>query len=150
MLKKTARCLAVLGLTAALWVPAAIAQEVSPSASATGVTLSSGRPSTIQIKQNFLRKRVALIERQIDDARRCIANASNPTLARDPEGNLNRVPKTDLVNCTRELSRLLNDLASLQREVTQLSVEAQAASAAIQRRLQQERTKRILEVVSGQ
>jgi hypothetical protein len=150
MLTKTATCVAVLGLTAVLSVPTAMAQDVTPSSSATETTQSSGRPSTIKIKQNILQKRLALLERQIDDARRCIANASNPTLARDTEGNLNRVPKTDLVNCTRELNRLLYELSSLQRTVAQLSVEAQAASAAIQRRLQQQRTKKILDAVSGQ
>lgn len=149
-MRVTITCAAVLGIVAILGTSAVRGQDVTPSASATETTQSSGRPSTLKIKQNFLQKRLALLQRQIDDARRCIANASNPTLARDPEGNLNRVPKTDLVNCTRELNRLLNELSSLQRDSAQLAIEAQAASAAIERRLRQERTKKLLQAVSGQ
>lgn len=149
-MRVTITCAAVLGIVAILGTSAVMGQDVTPSASATETTQSSGRPSTLKIKQNFLQKRLALLQRQIDDARRCIANASNPTLARDPEGNLNRVPKTDLVNCTRELNRLLNELSSLQRDSAQLAIEAQAASAAIERRLRQERTKKLLQAVSGQ
>jgi hypothetical protein len=151
MMVTMARWLAFFGLSMALAVPAAMAQSAAtPSSSARETTVSSGRPSTIKIKQDILQKRLDLLQREIEDAQRCIANASNPTLARDADGNLNRVPKTDGVNCARELNRLLFKLASLQREATQLSMDAQAASAAIQRRLQQERTRKILETVSGQ
>lgn len=148
--KMTGKCLAVLGLVGVLTASAAMGQQVAPAASATEVTQSSGRPSTIQIKQNFLEQQLAFLQRQIDDAQRCIANSSNPTILRDPEGNLNRVPKTDLVNCTRQLAQLQDQLARLQRQSQQLAQDAQVQAAAVQRKLQQARTRAILQAVSGQ
>jgi hypothetical protein len=142
-------CLAVLSLVGALAAPGSVAQQAS-SASATPVTQSSGRPSTIAIKEDFLRQRQAILERDIEEARRCIESASNPQTLRDPEGNINRVPQTDLVNCTRRLVQLQRQLDSLAREAKQLAQDAQAQATAIQRKLQQTKTRQILQGGSDQ
>ena len=63
---------------------------------ATPVSSSTGRASSIAIRQNILAMKQASILRQIKEAQLCIQNASNPTILRDPEGNINRVPSTDL------------------------------------------------------
>jgi hypothetical protein len=141
--------LAILGLVGALAVTVSTAQQV-PSSSATPATQSSGRPSTIAVKQDFLRQRQAILERDVEESLRCIESASNPQTLRDPEGNINRVPQTDLVNCTRRLAQLRRQLDSLAREAKQLAQDAQVQANAVQRKLQQTKTRLILQGGSDQ
>jgi len=150
LIKTSAKYLVGLSIVVALAASAALGQQTSRSASATAVNQSSGRASTIQIKQNFLQQRVRLLQRQIDDALRCISTASNPTILRDPEGNINKTPQTDLVNCSRQLALLRSQLEGLQRQSQQLAQDAQVQALAVQRKLQQTKTRNILEGGSGQ
>ncbi|MBI4966173.1 MAG: hypothetical protein HY913_23040 [Desulfomonile tiedjei] len=142
MAKKMDLCLkllCVLFLGGLLLTPLSMAQ--SRAASATPVSPSTGRASSFVIRQDILAMKQADIERQIDEARRCIQDASNATILRDPEGNINRVPQTDLVNCSRRLAQLQRQLEGLAREANQLSVDAEFQAAQIQRRLQRERSR---------
>lgn len=113
------------------------AQEGQGGATATAVSPSSGRPSTIQIRQNILNQKRRALNSQVEVAQRCITNASQPTVLRDPQGNVNIVPSTDIVNCTRTLEALLRQLASLARESERLAQDAQAQAAALQRKQKQ-------------
>ncbi|MGO9571420.1 MAG: hypothetical protein ACLP5H_28180 [Desulfomonilaceae bacterium] len=115
-----------------LVLPAA-AQQQQRSASATPEVPSSGRPSSVQIQQNILNQKRRALNSQIDVAQRCIANASRPEVLRDPEGNVNIVPSTDIVNCTRTLEALLRQLDGLGREAQRLAQDAQVEAAALQR-----------------
>ncbi len=119
-----------------LVLPAA-AQQQQRSATATPTVPSVGRPSSIQIRQNILNQKRRALNSQIEVAQRCIRNASQPQTLRDPEGNLNIVPKTDIVNCTRTLEALLRQLDGLAREAQQLSQDAQATASALQRKQKQ-------------
>jgi hypothetical protein len=107
------------------------------SATATPTVPSVGRPSSIQIRQNILNQKRRALNSQIEVAQRCIQNASQPQTLRDPEGNVNIVPKTDLVNCTRTLEALLRQLDGLAREAQQLAQNAQATASSLQRRQKQ-------------
>jgi hypothetical protein len=115
------------------------------SASARPVSPSTGRPTSLAIRENILEMKRADIERQIEEAARCIQDASNPTILRDPEGNINRVPQTDLVNCSRRLAQLQRQLQAVAREANQLAVNAEFEGAQIQRRLQRERSRLTIE-----
>jgi hypothetical protein len=103
---------------------------------ATETVASSGRPSTIRIKQNILLQKQEALQRQVDDALRCIATASNLQTLRDPQGNINLVPQTDLVNCRRQLLTYQRELQSLLRQSSRLGSDATAASLQLQRQLQ--------------
>lgn len=113
------------------------AQQAQPGATATPVSPSTGRPSTIQIRENILNQKRRALNSQIQVAERCIANASRPQVLRDPQGNVNIVPSTDIVNCTRTLKALERQLAGLAREAQQLAQDAQVAAAAFQARQKQ-------------
>jgi hypothetical protein len=119
-----------------LVLPAA-AQEQQRSAAATPTVPSFGRPSSIQIRQNILNQKRRALNSQIEVAQRCIKNASDPQTLRDPEGNVNIVPKTDIVNCARTLEALLRQLDGLAREAQQLAQNAQAEASTLQRRQKQ-------------
>jgi hypothetical protein len=129
-------CMLFLG--GLLSAPLSIAQ--SSSASATPASPSAASASTLTIRGNILVMKQADIQRQIKDAELCIKNASNPTILRDPQGNINRVPSTDLVNCTRTLVRLRRQLRAVANQANQLSVEANFRAARAQRLLQRGRT----------
>ena len=107
------------------------------SATATPTVPSFGRPSSIQIRENILNQKRRALNSQIEVAQRCIQNASQPQTLRDPEGNVNIVPKTDIVNCSRTLEALLRQLDGLAREAQQLSQDAQATASALQRKQKQ-------------
>jgi len=109
----------LLGLTA---VTCASGQTVSASATQSG--RSSGTPSTLQIKQNFLSINEASIQRQMRAALRCIANARQNL--RDLRGNINRVAQTDLINCGRKVAQLQRLLERMGRKAGRLAVEAEA------------------------
>jgi hypothetical protein len=112
-------------------------QQTPRGVAATPVVPSTGTPSSVQIRQNILNQKRRALNSQIEVAQRCIKNASQPQTLRDPEGNVNIVPKTDLVNCTRTLEALLRQLDGLAREAQQLSQDAQATASALQRKQKQ-------------
>ena len=122
----------------ALVCDAAIAQVLTSSplpsvtsASATPVTNVPGGASPTAIKQNMLLQQQATINQAITVAKACIKNASLPQVLRDPQGNVNTVPSTDLVNCTRKLTALLNDLAANQKALNNLAQDAQMEASRI-------------------
>jgi hypothetical protein len=131
-----------------LWsVSSSVAQ--SSTAAATPVSPSTGRASSIAIRQNILAMKQASILRQIKEAQLCIQNAANPTILRDPQGNINRVPSTDLTNCSRRLAQLQTQLQGLAREAKQLSVDAQFQAAQLQGKLQRQKSVLTLQQLQG-
>jgi hypothetical protein len=135
-------------LIAATW---ATAQQVptAASASATQVTTSSGRPSSIGIKQNILKQKQAALARELTEVARCIRTSGQSQVLRDPEGNVNIVPDIDVTNCARRLAQLLRQQSSLGRAANQLAQDAQAQANSAQRALEQARTKARLQAISG-
>lgn len=127
-------CLMLLTVTPAAWAQ-------TTSAAATPVTASSGRPSTLQIRQNILARERAAIQRGIDEVQRCINDATRAQTLRDPQGNINQVPKNDIVNCGRRLRVLQDQLRSLSRRSAALTQDAQAQALALKRRLQATQTR---------
>jgi hypothetical protein len=73
----------------------------------------------------------ASLTQAITVAKACIKNATLPQVLRDPQGNVNTVPSTDLVNCSRTLIALLNQLAANQKALTNLSQDAQMEASRI-------------------
>ena len=127
-------CLLCLSLV----LPTDAQQQQTPrGVTATPVVPSTGRPSSIQIRQNILNQKRRALNSQIQVAQRCIANASRPEVLRDPQGNVNIVPSTDIVNCTRTLEALDRQLAGLAREATSLAQDAQVEAAAFQAKQKQ-------------
>ena len=57
---------------------------------------------------------------------RRVSNTTLPQVLRDPQGNVNTVPSTDLINCTRTLTALLDQLAANQKALTNLSQDARS------------------------
>ncbi len=108
---------------------ASTVQGQTASASAKASSPSVGTPSTFTIKQHFLAQQQARIQGEIREVRRCIANASNTQVVRDPEGNLNRVPQVDLIDCSRRLQQLTRQLQILTRSADRVSQDAAVASA---------------------
>jgi hypothetical protein len=133
----------IIGVVAGCWMTAltydvAVAQVLTSSplpsvtsASATPVTNVPGGASPTAIKQNMLLQQQATINQAITVAKACIKNASLPQVLRDPQGNVNTVPSTDLVNCTRKLTALLNDLAANQKALNNLAQDAQMEASRI-------------------
>ncbi|MBI5252469.1 MAG: hypothetical protein HY912_23490 [Desulfomonile tiedjei] len=119
---------AVLCLT---WALSASGQ--SSVATATEASASSGRPSTFQVRRNVLLQQQAILENQIRVATLCIQNASKPQMLRDPQGNINQVPKLDIIDCTRQLRTYQRKLASLARQVERLAADANATAGRLQR-----------------
>ncbi|MGC8603003.1 MAG: hypothetical protein ACP5VS_04860 [Desulfomonilaceae bacterium] len=136
-------------LFCALTCNVAVAQVLTSSplppvnnASATPVNRTSGAPSPTAIKQNILLQQQASINQAIAVAKACVKNASLPQVLRDPQGNVNTVPSTDLTNCTRQLSALMDQLAANQKALNNVAQDAQmeaarAAAGASQQKLEQ-------------
>jgi len=125
--------LAVLAITSAAYGQLSVPQSNAATvASATTVGASSGRPSALEIEQNIIGLQIAELQRQVNDAQRCIATASLPQVLTDPQGNVNRVPQTDIVNCTRQLGQLERQLGRLQRKAAQLAKDATFQSVQLQ------------------
>jgi len=110
-------------------------------ASVSAATPLSSRPSTIQIKQNLLLQKIAILQRDLIEARRCIYTARLPQVLRDPSGFVNRVPETDIVNCSRQLQTITRKLARLSRESSQLVQDAQLQAITLQRLLAAQKAK---------
>lgn len=140
-----------VGLIAALIVlsPASESGAETSTATATSVTRSSGTPSSYQIQQNFLAIQIAGIKRQVQEVQRCIANASNPQILRDFEGNVNRVPQVDAITCGYQLKQLQRQLASLSRQQTKLAQDASAQAALLELTQRQAELKQLLKALSG-
>lgn len=114
------------GLMAAL-IMLSLASESgaeTQTATATAMTRSSATPSSYQIQQNFFTIQLAGINRSLRQVQRCIANAANPQILRDFEGNVNRVPQVDAINCGYQLKQLQRHLASLTRQQTKAAQDA--------------------------
>lgn len=124
-------------------------QPQSQAVSAKPVTRSSGRPSSMEIKQNALAQQQAILQGRLREVRRCITDASLPQVLRDPEGNMNRVPQTDLVDCTRKLSQLERQLKSLARQAAQLAQDAQFEGMELQGKVEGKKTQARLKGKSG-
>ncbi len=105
---------------------ASISGAQTTTAVATPVTPSTGTPSSFQIRQNFFTIQLAGINRQLQQVQRCLANAVNPQILRDPEGNINRVPQVDAITCGYQLRLLQRQLASLARQQEKLAQDAGA------------------------
>ena len=106
---------------------ASTVQAQTTSAAAKTTSRSSSTPSTYAVKQHFIAQQQARIQGEIREAKRCIANASNTQVVRDPEGNINRVPQVDLIDCSRRLQQLTRQLATLERSATALARDAEVA-----------------------
>jgi hypothetical protein len=112
--------------------------QSAKSAAATSVTASSGRPSTFQIRQHILAQQRAVILRELNQVQRCITDSTRLQSLRDPQGNVNQVPKIDLVNCARRLRQLQDQVAALTRQSTALGQDASAQAARLQQALQRQ------------
>lgn len=143
------RIAAVAGL---IWLGAASqtgAQQSTQAAAATPATASSGRPSTIQLKQNALKQQQAALAREATEVSRCLSISSQTQVLRDPEGNINQVPEIDLVNCARRLAALRRQQARLARSAQQLAQDAQAQANFVQRELEEARRQARLRAFSN-
>jgi hypothetical protein len=118
--------IAALTCLLSLLLAHAVSAETT-SASATTTSRSSSTPSAYAIKQKFLSQQQARIVSQMQEAKRCIKDASNPQILRDFQGNINSVPQTDLNNCSRRLQELTRQLADVARSAEQLSRDAEVA-----------------------
>ncbi len=119
------------------------------SASATSVTNVPGGASPTAIKQNMLLLQQASLNQAITVAKACIKNASLPQVLRDPQGNVNTVPSTDLVNCTRKLSELLDQLAANQKALNNLSQDAQMEASRIVAQTNQLKLQQRLQILNN-
>jgi len=135
-------------LIAVTW---ATAQQLptAASASATQLTTSTGRPSSIRIKQDILKQKQAALARELAEVVRCIRISSQSQVLRAPEGNVNIVPDIDVTNCARRLASLQRQQSSLVRAASQLAQDAQAQANTAQRALEQARIKARLQAISG-
>jgi hypothetical protein len=149
-LSRSLLIVACFGFVSAVNVVECPGQTSGSTAKATPVTASSSRPNGIQIKQNILAQKKAAIDSELKEVQRCLANASQPVALRDPEGNLNRVPQTDLLNCGRRLAELQRQLESLARQAAMLSQDSEALRMAALRKYQAEKVKQRLSGMSDQ
>jgi len=119
------------------------------TATATAVTRSSATPSSYQIQQNFFTIQLAGINRSLRQVQRCIANAANPQILRDFEGNVNRVPQVDAINCGYQLKQLQRHLASLTRQQAKLAQDAAVQAGLLEVAQRQAQLEQLLKSLSG-
>lgn len=112
----------------------AFAQASAKIASATPVSKTTGRSSSVSIRQNQLNIFKANIERQLRKAQRCVQVSRLPVLLRDPQGNVNQVPKIDIVFCSRQVQVLSRELAAINKQLAELSKDTQLAINYINRK----------------
>ena len=127
--------------------------QTTAGASAREVTASSGRPSSIQVRQQFFNQEQAYLQRALREVQRCLTTSSLNVVLYDPRGNINRVPQTDLVNCGRRLAQLTRQVNSLARRAQSLGQDAQAVALALERAAEEQRrqqTLRALREAGGQ
>ena len=109
----------------------AFAQASAKVASATPVNKTTGRSSSVSIRQNELNLYKANLERQLRVAQRCVETSRLPVLLRDPQGNVNQVPKIDIVFCSRKVRVLSRELAAVNKQLADLSKDGQVAAGYI-------------------
>ena len=143
------KLICVLGIVSLSGVQFADAQQTQAT-SAKPASRSTGKPSSIQIQQNILVQQNALLQGQLREVQRCIQDASLPQTLRDPEGNMNRTPQTDLVNCARKLEQLKRQSASLSRQASQLAQDAQFQGLELQGLLETKKTRTRIKGKSAQ
>ncbi|MGD9819294.1 MAG: hypothetical protein AB7V04_11420 [Desulfomonilaceae bacterium] len=112
----------------------AFAQASAKVASATPVNKTTGRSSSVSIRENELNLYKANLERQLRVAQRCVETARLPVLLRDPQGNVNQVPKIDIVFCSGKVRVLSRELAAVNRQLADLSKDGQLAANYISRK----------------
>lgn len=127
MIRTGLLCVAVATLSC-LMSAEVFAQASAKIASATPVNKSSGKSSTVSIRQNQLNIFKANIERQLRKAQRCVQVSRLPVLLRDPQGNVNQVPKIDIVFCSRQVQVLSRELAAINRQLADLPKDSQSAA----------------------
>ncbi len=128
---------------------ASLAEAQVQAAAATPVAATQNTPSIFQVRQNFFSIEQANINRSLRQVERCLANASMPQVLRDPEGNINRVPSVDIVDCTYQLQLLQRQLARLARAQVKDAQDASAAAMLLQFQQQRAQAQRILQALSG-
>jgi hypothetical protein len=111
--------------------------QLTTPASARQTTASSGRPSAIAIKRNILQIQQAQIQAELKVVQQCIKDARLPQTLRDPQGNVNIVPQTDLINCSRQLRTLTRQLNTIASKTRQLGQDATASALYLERRARQ-------------
>lgn len=134
------------------FVSAAYAQGLTNAASSAGakaVSIPAAGPSSIQIRQNILAQKAAALQGEAKELQRCITNASQLQTLRDPVGNINIVPQTDLNNCTRRLQDLQRRQDRLTRELAALAQATQPLAAAAETAARQADLQRKLQALSG-
>ncbi len=104
------------------------AQASAKIASATPVNKSSGKGASASIRQNELNIAKANVERRLRVAQRCVQVSRLPVLLRDPQGNVNQVPKNDIVFCSKQIQSLSRELAAINRQLADLSKDSQSAA----------------------
>ena len=139
--------LAVVVALCCIGVGVPVRGQQSGSSAATPYTPSSGSPSAVAIRTNFLNQKKAELERQLREVQRCIDQAT-PNL-RGPGGTVNRVPSTDLVNCTRALAIVQAKLVSLGREADHMAADAQALTIRLEAISQQNAAEQRINLSSG-
>ncbi len=112
----------------------AFGQASAKVASATPVNKTTGRSSSLSIRQNELNLYKANLERQLRVAQRCVETSRLPVLLRDPQGNVNQVPKIDIVFCSRKVRVLSRELAAVNKQLADLSKDGQLAANYISRK----------------
>lgn len=110
------------------------AQASAKIATATPVNKSTGKSSTISIRQNQLNNYLANLQRRLKVAQRCVQVSRLPVLLRDPQGNVNQVPKTDIVFCGRQVQVLSREIAAVSKQLADLSRDAVPAANYIARK----------------
>jgi len=137
-------------LAFALTASTAFAQTATgTSAPATEARASSGRPSTIQIRQQFLKQQQAAIQSELREVQRCIKNSRLFVVLIDQQGRINRVPQTDLVNCSRRLAQLQRQILSLARKAEDLARDAQYKAMLLEDALREEERAAKLRALQG-
>ncbi len=119
----------ILLATCLIMTPQVVFGQASAKvATATPVLKSTARGSSVSIRQNQLNIYKANLERRLRVAQRCVNISRMPVLLRDPQGNVNQVPKNDIVFCAKEVKILGLQIAAINRELADLSRDGQAAA----------------------
>jgi hypothetical protein len=108
---------------------------------------SSSQPSTLAIQQKILALKQAGLQRELNRISRCLKQAQ--LQLRDVRGNINRVARTDLLNCGRDLRRVQRKLANLGREADTLSRRAEAQAFFLQALIQKREALARISAASG-
>jgi hypothetical protein len=126
---RTAFLMTALALIHAVEPFQCCAQTASTSKAA-ALSSSGSTPSTVAIKKQFLDIERNSVQRDIKTALRCVETAR--LNLRDIQGNINRVARTDLLNCSRRLQILTRALQQLAGRGGRLGVEAEAEARSLE------------------